>query len=255
MMGLAYEIVKRREDGRSFAYARLACRACGAHDEVRLPPGRNHNPEQVGKAFAGRGWEVSPWQAGKCRCPACIAAKPKNDPDALLRRLDARTGEPQPAAGQFERFDVAAFLAGLKDEDAMAKRGTASEPKPTNGPSEWARKAAETMAEEDAEMAEKAKLAAVVREPTAEHRLRIRRALDEHFDDAKGCYLDGMTDQRLGDNLKVPWKWIEQIREAAYGPIRTDPEIEAVRGEIVAIKAALAKAEQRLAAVEARFKG
>ena len=221
MMGLAYEIVKRREDGRSFAYARLACRACGAHDEVRLPPGRNHNPEQVGKAFAGRGWEVSPWQAGKCRCPACIAAKPKNDPDALLRRLDTRTGEP----------------------------------KPTNGPSEWARKAAETMAEEDAEMAEKAKLAAVVREPTAEHRLRIRRALDEHFDDAKGCYLDGMTDQRLGDNLKVPWKWIEQIREAAYGPIRTDPEIEAVRGEIVAIKAALAKAEQRLAAVEARFKG
>lgn len=83
-----------------------------------------------------------------------------------------------------------------------------------------------------------------VREATADERARIRHMLDKYFDDAKGCYLDGYTDQKVGAEINVPWALVTKVREAAYGPIRTDPAIEAVRGEI---DAAIKLVEERTA--------
>jgi hypothetical protein len=96
-----------------------------------------------------------------------------------------------------------------------------------------------------------------LREPTQQERMKIRSALDQHFDDAAGCYLAGYSDQRIGTELNVPWAMIAKIREAAYGPIKVDPEIAGLRAEVTGLGAkieALVKEQQgvlsRLAALE-----
>ena len=110
----------------------------------------------------------------------------------------------------------------------------------------------------DAEvMAEKAVTSSqgVVRDPTPDQRTKIRQLLDGHFDDAKGCYLDGYSDQRVGQELGVPWAMVTKIREAAYGPIRSDPEIEAIKGEILKIQGAIAVVVERVDRIEKRYRG
>jgi len=92
-----------------------------------------------------------------------------------------------------------------------------------------------------------------VRPATPDERMRIRHKLDEVFDDSKGMYLDGYSDQRVAEDLKLPRKMIEQIREAAYGPIRTDPELDQLRTDIAALVAQASTLANRLAEVEKRF--
>jgi hypothetical protein len=83
--------------------------------------------------------------------------------------------------------------------------------------------------------------------------MRIRHKLDEVFDDSKGMYLDGYCDQRVAEDLKLPRKMIEQIREAAYGPIRTDPEIDQLRTDIASLVSQASTLANRLADVEKRY--
>jgi hypothetical protein len=70
---------------------------------------------------------------------------------------------------------------------------------------------------------------AEVREPTTDQRVQIRNLLDKHFDDAKGKYLDGMSDQKVAEAANVPRAIVERMRETAYGPIRVDPEVAAIQ--------------------------
>lgn len=74
------------------------------------------------------------------------------------------------------------------------------------------------------------------REATPQERVKIRAILDKHFDDGAGCWLDGYSDQKAGEEIGVPWALITRIREAAYGPIRVDPEVAALRAELVHIQ-------------------
>lgn len=76
-----------------------------------------------------------------------------------------------------------------------------------------------------------------LREATPDQRVAIRSALDKSFDDSVGAYLDGMSDQRIAETVGVPRLVVERIREAAYGPIRVDPEMTAIRGEMDRLKA------------------
>ena len=92
-----------------------------------------------------------------------------------------------------------------------------------------------------------------LRPATPDERMRIRHKLDGVFDDAKGMYLDSFSDQRVAEELKLPRKMIEQIREAAYGPIRTDPEIEQLRTDIASLVSQASTLANRLADVEKRY--
>lgn len=78
-------------------------------------------------------------------------------------------------------------------------------------------------------------------------RQRIKTALDKHFDDGAGQYLDGKSDQIIADSLGVPRIHVERIREAAYGPIRVTPQMLSLKAEIEAhgnrITEAIKKAE------------
>jgi hypothetical protein len=102
------------------------------------------------------------------------------------------------------------------------------------------------------------------REPTADERMRIRNMLDRYFDDKKGAFLDGMSDQKIGQQLNLPWAMVTKIREAAYGPIRVDPELQEIEASLaealVRINAAAEqfreaerKARQAIAAAEAKL--
>lgn len=73
--------------------------------------------------------------------------------------------------------------------------------------------------------------AAPAPQPTTDQRAAIRRALEETFDDKVGCYLDGNSDQAIGARLGLPWIMVRTIREAAYGPIKSVPELDALRTE------------------------
>jgi hypothetical protein len=77
------------------------------------------------------------------------------------------------------------------------------------------------------------------RNPSGAQRLQIRQKLDAVFDDDAGCYLDGYSDQKIGGELNLPWSWVATIREAAYGPIRVDPEVAGMRAEVTALKTEL----------------
>jgi hypothetical protein len=70
-----------------------------------------------------------------------------------------------------------------------------------------------------------------MREPTPQERVKIRNVLDTYFDDAAGCWLDDFSDQKAGEQIGVPWAMVTRIREAAYGPIRVDPELVAMRND------------------------
>lgn len=91
------------------------------------------------------------------------------------------------------------------------------------------------------------------REPTSKQRLAIRTKLDACFDDEAGCYLDGQSDQKIGEELKLPWSWVAKVREAAYGPIRVDAEVVALRGEITSLRADQKKLAEELKKLDGRI--
>ena len=81
---------------------------------------------------------------------------------------------------------------------------------------------------------------------TPDQKQRVRTYLDKHFDDGVGCYLDDMTDDRIAELVNVPRVAVTMLREAAYGPIRVDPEVTGLRKDLAALTAALAAARENL---------
>jgi hypothetical protein len=91
------------------------------------------------------------------------------------------------------------------------------------------------------------------RDATQQERLKIRAILDKHFDDNAGCWLDGYSDQKAGEEAAVPWAIVTRIREAAYGPIRVDPEVAGLRAELMQIGRELAALTEKHGAAAKRL--
>ena len=75
---------------------------------------------------------------------------------------------------------------------------------------------------------------------TREQRAAIRTALENHFDEVRGCFLNGQNDQKIGERLNVPWKHVEDIRRAAFGEILIVPGVEELKGDLKAARELLA---------------
>lgn len=88
---------------------------------------------------------------------------------------------------------------------------------------------------------------------TDSERLKIRTLLDSHFDDAKGRYLDGYSDQRIAAEVNVPRIHVETIREAGWGPIRVDPEVAAIAEELRKAREEVEALSQRIGVLTARL--
>lgn len=91
-----------------------------------------------------------------------------------------------------------------------------------------------------------ADLQAAMRPLSPEQRQRIRHALDQHFDDSKGVYLDGKSDKVLGEELNLPWRHVTDLREFAYGPLRGDPALDDAGTRIAELSALTKRLEDQL---------
>jgi len=89
------------------------------------------------------------------------------------------------------------------------------------------------------------------RDPTQDERMMIRDMLDKHFDDKEGCYLDGYSDQRIGEELNLPWAIVHRMREAAWGPIRLDPRVLKLEQTMIGLRGELEALAKRLAECDA----
>lgn len=74
--------------------------------------------------------------------------------------------------------------------------------------------------------------ATIVRQLDHSQKARVRLLLDSHFDDAKGAYELNWSDQRIGKEVDVPWSLVAQLRELAYGAIRSDPMADRLREDL-----------------------
>lgn len=92
------------------------------------------------------------------------------------------------------------------------------------------------------------------RDPNPQQRLAIRNKLDAQFDDAKGRYLNGYSDHRVAAELDLPRVFVEKIREAAYGPIKENPDLAQAMAEVASIREAIDALSKRHALVEAKIK-
>lgn len=63
------------------------------------------------------------------------------------------------------------------------------------------------------------------REMSFEDRRIILSKLQETYVDEKVGYGPGWTDQRIGQDLGIPWAWVSALREANFGPVRDNEEI------------------------------
>lgn len=81
------------------------------------------------------------------------------------------------------------------------------------------------------------------REMQPADRRKIFRKLDEVYDDANGRYCDGWTDNAVAKDLAVPRKWVEVIREEAFGPAGRNVEMDRIAAEIGQLRAAAKAAE------------
>ncbi len=68
--------------------------------------------------------------------------------------------------------------------------------------------------------------------PTPRQVVAIADALAERL--AEGRYRPGWSDHRLGDDLKIPAALVAKVREDLHGPLKGDPEIDALRGDLTA---------------------
>lgn len=93
------------------------------------------------------------------------------------------------------------------------------------------------------------------RAPSADQRQKIRAMLDANFDDGIGRYLEGCSDQKIAEALSVPRVFVEQIRDAAYGPIRVSHDAEKLGQEIKAAMEKLTGLEKELATVRQTVSG
>jgi hypothetical protein len=83
----------------------------------------------------------------------------------------------------------------------------------------------------------------VVEKLTLVQKKQIRIALDEHFDDEAGKWLEGWSDQQIARDVGCGWAAVKLVREEFYGVLKEDTEIvelrldlEKLRGRVADLK-------------------
>lgn len=189
---------------------RFSCTGCHAVLDVTWG---TLNPSAISKLGIKAGWLATEHHANLTKCPACRAIKAlrRHDPELELRKVAAVMNSP------IRTIPLAAegtVVVPPRNPPALVGNGATAPPAPIQGE--------------------------LPREPTGDQRVAIRNYLDKHFDDSVGCYLDGMSDQRIAELAGVPRVVVERIRESAYGPIRVSPELQTLRDSLATIKGVLA---------------
>lgn len=75
---------------------------------------------------------------------------------------------------------------------------------------------------------------------TPDEKTKARGKLEGCFDEQRGVYLDGMSDQKIGEQLGLPWASVRDYREVAFGPLKGNEETAALKADIDKLSADLA---------------
>lgn len=74
----------------------------------------------------------------------------------------------------------------------------------------------------------------------------IYQALEDYFDDAKGCYRDDKSDATVAKELGTSEKFVKAIREADFGALKEPEELAELRAQISAAMSELGKMQTRI---------
>lgn len=91
--------------------------------------------------------------------------------------------------------------------------------------------------------------------PTPLQQRKIMAALEDHFDDVAGRYRGDWSDRKIGQEIGIAAIAVADIRRSAFGELKGDPEILALKDEAEKILTALSAFSERIAALEAKKTG
>lgn len=75
---------------------------------------------------------------------------------------------------------------------------------------------------------------------------KIYGILDDFFDEKAGAYKMGKTDESIARDLGVSVAIVSAIREEAYGPLKEDPRVAAIRQEIERLRVDIKDADDSI---------
>jgi len=203
----AYDTVSVFENGGYQTYVVTHCIECGEETRVHWNTG-GADPRFVDKKMRGLGWHYDAFKPKACVCPDCVTG---------IRKAVA-----VPAAAAIAAIEN--MIA--REEPAMPKSNSFV---PTTQPVTSTDVLGAATALMNADDYNNRKL-------TSHEKAKVRGVLDSHFDDQIGRYIDNYDDQRVGRELNLPWALVAEYRELAYGPIKDDPAVEAVKAEVAALR-------------------
>lgn len=214
-------------DGSKHMHAVLQCNTCQTTRALLWEGNKRRSPRDIERAFHKQGWECDANKRAQNRCPSCIekrkeqrrgdSGKKDRPSEVALTTMGAAIsraiGPPLPAPTGHQ-------LGAPKVEVVSPTLTVITSPPftPSSSP-------------EPDNMNQPLKLATsvdMVRPLTVDERVGVRNLLDTHFDDKAGAYLNSYSDQRIGKEVNVPWAAVAKMREAAYGPLKSNPELDAI---------------------------
>lgn len=191
---MSYKLTRSFRDGSYHQICTIECAKCDRVEEFKHAG--DYTPELIRKRMLGKGWSFDPFAKKNCLCPRCRYEK---------RDMHTTTSI------------ITQYSAPMEGDNEMA---VTSVPTPAPAASNTNKGTTPTP------------VAAVPRGLNSDERGRVRHLLDKYFDDKVGGYIENYTDQRIGRECDVPWATVREIRETAYGPIREDARLTAIKVEI-----------------------
>jgi hypothetical protein len=85
----------------------------------------------------------------------------------------------------------------------------------------------------------------LLREPTMFEIRRIIEAVGIYFDETEGRYTKGYSDQKIGEELNLPWAMVQKVRDQSGYKLKIDPEVAKLSSDIATVKEMLADLERR----------
>lgn len=186
----------------------LTCSTIGCKESITNRANSNKfNPYSLDKWFRRQGWELDMNTDKATVCPKCQEARRHKTPASkdqiahMAREADRRLEETHTKI-------TAALNKALMEEEAHLR---AKETQPVQAPT-------------TVQLTPPPPL-------TVDQRANVRAALDDCFNVTTGSYAAGWSDQIIAAKMGVPWQSVARLREAAYGPIKTDAELEQLKAD------------------------
>lgn len=229
------------DDGKPVKVRRVECR-CGAHTEIRFKA--HAPPAQVIQSFVQKGWSIGR-SGGQAFCPSCAPrwrTAPLGDEIKEAVRDLGRQGKSVREIADTLGISVEPVSRFLRPKDAvlslpMRERTEPQVPEPEPTP------AAAEPVEQGPSLLSIAQICSAI------------SFLNRYFHD--GRYAEGWSDARIASVLELFPEQVKEVRLGSpdHGPVRTAPEVEALKADIASLEQLLgeqiSELRARLAPLEA----